>query len=278
MKTEQGRFEGRGGVSIFWHAWLPSEAPAAVLMLAHGLGEHLGRYQQVAEFFVGQGYAVFALDHRGHGRSGGKRGHVERFADYLADLDLLRRRVGESFPGKKIFLLGHSLGGLIAAHYALAHQPELSGLITSSAAFKVKIEANAVKLALGGFFSRHWPSLTMSNELDPNHISRDPAVVKAYISDPLVHDRVSARWFTEFTAAIEQAQARAPELKLPLLVMQSAADQLVVPEGASEFYAKAGSRDKTLKLWPGLYHEMFNEPEKAEVMKFTSEWLHARRN
>jgi alpha-beta hydrolase superfamily lysophospholipase len=276
MKHEQGQYQGTAGLSIFWQAWLPEPAHT-VFLLAHGLGEHSGRYTHVADSFSGKGYAVFALDHRGHGKSAGKRGHVEKFADYIADLDLLRHRAAEQFSGKKIFLLGHSLGGLIAAHYALAHPDELSGLLTSSAAFKVKIEANPVKLALGRFFSKHLPGLTMGNELDPNYVSRDPAVVKAYLADPLVHDRVSARWFTEFVAAIAEVQARAPELRMPLLVMQSGDDKLVAPEGAREFFDKAGSADKTLKLWPGFFHEMFNEPEKAEVMNFTSEWLDARR-
>lgn len=276
MKHEAGQLQGTGGLSIYWQAWLPEPA-STVLLIAHGLGEHSGRYAHVAKHFSGRGYAVFALDHRGHGQSAGKRGHVDRFTDYLADLDILRHRAADRCPGKKIFLLGHSLGGLIAAHFALAHPNELSGLITSSAAYKVVIVANPVKLALGRFFSKYVPTLTMGNELDPNGVSRDPAVVKAYLEDPLVHDRVSARWFTEFVAAIEQVQAQAPTLKLPLLVMQSGDDRLVAPEGAKEFYDRVGSADKTLKLWPGFYHEMFNEPEQAEVLKFTAEWLDGHR-
>jgi len=276
MKHEDGQFQGGGGLSIYWQAWLPEPAHT-VLLLAHGLGEHSGRYAHVAKYFSDRGYAVFALDHRGHGQSAGKLGHVDRFTDYLADLDVLRHRAADRFPGKKIFLLGHSLGGLIAARFALAHPTELSGLITSSAAYKVVINANPVKLALGRFFSKYVPTLTMGNELDPNGVSRDPAVVKAYIEDPLVHDRVSARWFTEFVAAVAEAQAQAPSLKMPVLIMQSGADTLVAPEGAKEFFDRVGSPDKTLKLWPGFFHEMFNEPEQAQVLDFTSGWLDAHR-
>ena len=276
MKHEAGQFPGTGGVSIYWQAWLPEPAHT-VLLIAHGVGEHSGRYLQVGKHFSEQGYAVFALDHRGHGQSAGKRGHVDRFADYIADLDILRHRAASQFPGKKIFLLGHSLGGLIATSYALLHPAELSGLVISSAAYKMEIKANPVKLALGRFFSKYVPALTMGNELDPNGVSRDPAVVKAYLEDPLVHDRVSARFFTEFVAAMAEVHARAASLKMPVLIMQSGADKLVLPEGAKEYFDKVGSSDKTFKLWPGLYHEMFNEPEQAQVLNFASGWLDAHR-
>ena len=165
------------------------------------------------------------------------------------------------------------MGGLIATMWALRQPEGLAGLVISSAAYAVKIDANPIKLALGRFFSKYLPALTMGNELDPNMVSRDKDIVRKYIDDPLVHDRVSARWFTSFTGAIEEVNARAGELKVPILIMQSGEDSLVDPEGAPKFHAKVGSQDNTLKIWEGFYHEMFNEPEKQEVYSYALEWL-----
>jgi len=225
---------------------------------------------------VDRDLAVFALDHRGHGQSAGRRGHVSRFSDYLSDLDALRGRVSERIRDLPLFLLGHSMGGLIATRYAELYGQGLDGLILSSAALRIEVNEPAIKLALGRLFSKLLPGVTMSNGLDPNHVSRDPEAVRAYVNDPLVHDRVSARWFTEFTAAIEAAQEQAHQLSLPVLVMQSGADRLVAPAGSREFFDRLTVEDKTLKFWEGFFHEMFNEPEKAEVIAFTLDWIEKR--
>jgi len=273
---ETGFVSSKDGARIFWQGFKPSGEIRALVLISHGLGEHIGRYEHLSAFLESRGYAVFGSDHRGHGRSEGKRGHILRFEQYLDDYKVFRDSVVERFPAKKSFLLGHSLGGLIAVHYVLKYPADFSGLILSSSALKVKIEANQVKLALGRFFSKVLPGITMSNELDPNFISHDQDVVKKYIDDPLVHDRVSARWFTSFVSAIEQAQSRASEIKIPILVMQSGDDRLVDPEGAREFFEKVSSQDKTLKYWDGFYHEMFNEIEKDIVYQFLLEWLESR--
>jgi alpha-beta hydrolase superfamily lysophospholipase len=276
LPTEQGKFDGTGEVEIFWQAWLPDN-PRAVVIVSHGLGEHSSRYAPLARRFLERDLAVFALDHRGHGRSGGKRGHVLRFDEYLRDLDLFRRRVDERFGNRPRFLLGHSLGGLIAARYAEDQAGNLTGLILSSAALRVDVNAPALKLALGRAMSKILPGLTLGNELDPNMISHDRQVVQDYIDDPLVHDRVSARWFTEFTAAIERVQEQAHTLSLPVLVMQSGDDKLVAPRGAQEFFDRLTVADKTLQYWPGFYHEMFNEVERDRPIDFALQWIEKRR-
>lgn len=272
MKTESGKFTGAGGMEIFWQCW-PTENPRAVCLIAHGLGEHLGRYEHVAAALGERGIGAFALDHAGHGRSGGKRGHVLSFNWYLADLDALRKKAEEKFPPLPCFLLGHSLGGLIAARYAEKRGNGLSGLILSSAALRVEVDAPALKLAAGRFFSKVLPGLSMSNGLNPDFLSHDPQVVAAYVSDPLVHNRVSARWFTEFTAAIESAQAEAGRITFPVLVMQSGEDKLVAPQGAKEFFDRLTVADKTLQIWDGFYHEMFNEVEKEKPISFLLSWI-----
>jgi acylglycerol lipase len=261
---EDNTFAGFRGINIYYQAWVP-EAVRAVLVIVHGLGEHSGRYAQLAGFLNEKGFACFALDHRGHGRSGGKRG--------LDDLDQFWKIIRQKHPDKNTFALGHSLGGLISTLWALRRPDGLKGLIISSAAYAVKIEASPIKLALGRFFSRYAPSLSMSNGLDPNYLSHDPEVVKAYIDDPLVHDRVSARFYTSFTGAIDECQARAAELNIPILIMQSGEDRLVDPKGSELFYSRAGSQDKTLKIWEGFYHEMFNELEKDQVQGYAGQWL-----
>jgi alpha-beta hydrolase superfamily lysophospholipase len=270
---ESGFLAAKDGNKIYWQGWMPSDSIRGLILVSHGLGEHIARYGHLAEFLNNKGFAVFGSDHCGHGRSSGKRGHILSFDNYIQDYKLFRDSIVARFSGKQSFLLGHSLGGLIAVHYVLAHPSDFNGLIISSAALKIKIEANPVKLALGRFFSKFLPGITMGNELDPHMISHDQDVVKKYISDPLVHDRVSARWFTCFTAAIAQAQARAAEIKMPALVMQSSEDKLVDPDGAREFFEKLGSSDKTLKYWEGFYHEMFNEVEKQKPYEFLLNWL-----
>ena len=270
---ESGFLAADDSAKIYWQGVRPSDDIRGLILVSHGLGEHIGRYEHLAAFLLEKGFAVCGPDHRGHGRTDGRRGHVLSFDRYIRDFKIFRDATVSRIPGLKIFLLGHSMGGLIAAHYALAHPSDFDCLILSSAALKVKIDASPVKLALGRFFSKVLPGLTMSNGLDPNMVSHDQEVVKKYIDDPLVHDRVSARWYTSFTAAIAAAQARAGELKMPALVMQSSEDKLVDPEGAREFFGKLGSKDKTLRYWDGFYHEMFNEIEKAKVYQFLLDWL-----
>ncbi len=272
---ESGFIDSFDGTKLYWKGWSADKSPRALILIAHGLGEHIGRYEHLGKFLAEKGFLVFGSDHRGHGRSEGKRGHIMSFDEYVRDYKIFRDFIQEKIGEEKSFLIGHSMGGLIAVHYVLNYPDDFSGLILSSPALRVEVSAGKVKQALGKFFSKYLPSLTMSNGLDPNFISRDPEVVKRYIEDELVHDRVSARWFTSFISAIDEAQRRAGEIKLPLLVMQSGADKLVVPDGAKEFYEKAQSQDKTLKIWEGFYHEMFNEPEKEEVFKFLLEWLEA---
>ncbi len=274
MKKKQSSFEGVGGLKIFYRSWVP-ETIKGVMLIVHGLGEHSGRYDHVAERLEKSGWACFALDHRGHGQSEGKRGHILSFKDYVTDTRALKSKLREDFTEYPIMVLGHSMGGLIAAHLCLDHPRAIEGLILSSPALTIEVNEPAIKLAAGRFFSKVLPGLTMSNGLDPAMVSHDPAVVKDYIEDPLVHDRVSARWFTEFTGAMDEVMARAADLRIPFLLMQSGEDKLVDPSGAGVFFEKVGSKDKTLKIWEGYYHEMFNEiaDDREPVFALVEQWL-----
>jgi lysophospholipase len=272
-----GYFSGDKGLKIFYRN-LPAEKKKTRLVIAHGLGEHSGRYHNVASRLVPEGVSIWALDFCGHGQSEGRKGHVHNFGQYISDLDKLVDIASGSDPlDSKIFLLGHSLGGLIALTYALRFPGKLRGLVVSSPALAFKIKLPAVKIALGKIMSAIWPGLSMANELDPTKISHDKSVVDAYIHDPLVHNRVTARWFTEFASTMERTRQSAPGLKVPIL-MQIAGNDFLVDASASEsFFNHLSLEDKTIHVYSDLFHEIYNEPEKerAEVLDDLNTWIEA---
>ncbi|MFP4040492.1 MAG: lysophospholipase [Desulfosudaceae bacterium] len=270
-----GSFANKDGIEIFHQRWTVDN-PAGAILLIHGLGEHSGRYQNLLKAMDEERVSFFALDHQGHGRSGGKRGHVDDFSDYVADLKQFRDEIiAAEAPGQSLICLGHSMGGLIATHLALSHQQDLAGLILSAPAFIPGGKVPAGQVAAAKIVSRLLPRLTRSNQLKPGDLSRDPATVQNYLADPLVHDRISTRWFVSFLATAELCLARARELTLPLLVIHGTADNIVDPVGSQKIYDQAGSTDKTLKMFDGLYHETMNElpEERQAVLEVISGWI-----
>jgi acylglycerol lipase len=246
-----------------------------VVAIAHGVSEHSGRYAHVGERLAAAGYAAYALDHRGHGRSEGRRAVVDRMAHVVEDLHTLIELARSSTPGRKIVLLGHSMGGAVALEYAFDRQDGLAGLILSGPAAALEA-ASPVTRALGRALSRLAPALGIL-EIDAAGVSRDPEVVSAYEQDPLVfHGKLPARTIAELAGAIEHFPERVGKLTLPLLVMHGTADRLTPPAGSKMVCERAGSSDKTLKLYDGLYHEILNEPEQEQVLSDLLEWLEAR--
>ena len=278
LNESTGELAGTDGVTIFYRQY-QAESERARMVIAHGLGEHSGRYGNVIERVLPMGISVWAPDHRGHGRSGGHRGHVMNFEQYLADLretvDLAKTDMPAEMP---CFLLGHSLGGLIALYFTQRHPDLIDGLVVSSPCLGMVIEVPPTKKVLGSFMSRVWPGLTMGNELDAATISRDPSVVSAYEKDPLVHDRVSARFFTELMAAMESVNREAASLNVPVLMQVAGEDYLVNAESSKLFFEKMTLADKTLHLYDGLYHEVYNAPqeEKERVVDDLEAWLEMR--
>jgi len=260
---------------LFYQYWVPEEV-RYTMVIVHGLGEHSGRYGNPVAYFCPRGVAIYAMDNRGHGRSSGLRGHVDDFKDYLEDLAAFIEKVRKGFGREKLLLVGHSLGGLIAISYGLTFPESIQGLIISSPGLRPKQAPPVVKAIIGRVLSRIWPTLTLSNELDPQAISRDPRVVADYINDPLVHDRVSTRFYTEFLREAARVLAEAPSLRVPLLLMQAGADGLVDPEASKEFFSRAGPKDKTLKIYEKCYHELFNEPDKEQVFRDVEDWFRER--
>jgi len=269
----ESSFEGARGRRIFTRSWLPEGAARDQVVIAHGYAEHSGRYDAVARFLAGRGLAVHALDHHGHGRSEGARAVIERFAQADADIDALVDKVRTESGLVTVKLIGHSMGGSLALNYALGHQDKLSGLVLSGPAIGGRLPT--VQRWLLALVSAIAPRTGMI-ALDANAVSRDPAVVAAYVADPLVfRGKVPARTAHEMFRAIRSYPARVGSLTVPCLLMHGDADALVSAVDAAPLFAGIGSPDKTIRIWPGLFHEIFNEPERAEVLTLTAEWLEA---
>jgi alpha-beta hydrolase superfamily lysophospholipase len=275
MQHREGNFTGLEGLELYYQAWLPEGDPVAVLLLVHGLAEHSSRYGNVVNYLVPRGYAVYAPDHRGHGRSGGQRAHVERFDDYLVDLKTFFDMVRGWHPDARIFVVGHSMGGAISLTYALRHQAELDGLLLSAASLKVGESVSPLVITLGKLIARLFPRMGMVM-LDASAISRDPAVVAAYENDPLVYrGKMSARLGAELIGTMQALPDQVSQLRLPVLIMHGTDDRLADPQGSQWLFESVGSSDKTLKLYQSYYHEIFNEPEHARVLADVETWLAA---
>jgi alpha-beta hydrolase superfamily lysophospholipase len=270
-----GAFAGVGGRRIFWHSWSPAQAPYGVIVLVHGAGEHSGRYGHVVARLVDAGYAVHASDHRGHGRSDGPRAFIEDMDDVVADVDSLVDRAVASHPAVPVFMLGHSMGGLIALRYALAHQERLSGLILSAALAAIESVPKPLEL-VGRALSVVAPRTPLI-AIDPSLVSRDPEVVAAYISDPLVHHgKLPARTAAQLADAVKRFPATVGAITVPTLILYGSADGLCPPGGSEMLAERIGSADMTVKAYEGLFHEILNEPERDAVLDDIVAWLTAR--
>jgi acylglycerol lipase len=262
-------------VSLYWQVWLPVGTPRAVVVLAHGGLEHGGRYGHVADRLTEAALATYALDFRGHGRSGGRAGQIERMSLLVDDLDRLVRLAAERHPDVPMFVLGHSLGAMVALEYVVSGDRDLAGLILSGTGIDVsgipKVQATVAKV-----LSAATPNLGLM-KLASDGVSRDPAVVRAYDEDPLVfRGRAPMRTAAELLASADRVSPQLGSVRLPLLVLHGGADVIATPAGARMVYARAGSVDKTLNVYDGLYHEIFNEPEKENVLDDVVKWIEAR--
>ena len=263
------------GSKLFFQRWLPEGEPRAVVLLAHGYAEHLGRYEHVAARLNRDGIAVFAIDHWGHGRSDGARGFVPRFSVFCDGMTSLLELAKAEFPDCPCILIGHSMGGLIATAHLLSHQSDYAGAILSGPALKPGVPPTAATLIIGRLLSRFVPKAGIL-QLDSAAISRDPEVVAAYRADPLVHTgKMTARMASEMLDAMAHVQAQAARITLPLLIVHGSKDTLAAPEGAQDMFARVTSTDKRFELLDGLYHEVFNEPERDTVLDLVCAWIAA---
>jgi acylglycerol lipase len=263
------------GTRLHWQAWDPSGPARGAVVIVHGAAEHGGRYAYLSERLAAETYAVYALDHRGHGRSDGPRAMIGRLDRLVDDLGLFMARVGEERGGGRPFLVGHSLGGAVALTYAIRNGNDIAGLAVSGPAVATEAVPAALK-AVTSILSAVAPRLPVF-KIEDDAISRDLDVVRAYQRDPLNYPgKLPARTLGEIMRSMDAMPRRVSALRTPLLLLHGSEDRLCPPEGSRMVYELAGSTDKTLKIYDGLYHEIFNEPERAEVVGDLVAWIAER--
>ena len=274
-RTEQ-TFDGVGGVRIVYDVWTPDTEPRGVVVLSHGLGEHARRYDHVAARFAQDGLVTYLLDHRGHGRSGGKRVLVKDISEYTGDFDTMVGIATKEHPGLTRIVLGHSMGGGIVFAYGVEHPDDYDLMVLSGPAVAAQTAVSPVLAWFAKAVGAIAPGLPLQ-ELDASAVSRDPAVVNAYNTDPLVyHGKVPAGVGRTLLLVGETMPQRAASLTAPLLVVHGSEDRLIPPDGSRQLVEAVGSSDVQLKIYPGLYHEVFNEPERDQVLDDVVSWINAR--
>lgn len=278
MRGAHAYFQGSGNVRLHYRCWNVT-TPRATVVVSHGLGEHSGRYEGLAQDFARAAVSTYALDHRGHGRSDGRKGHVRRFVQYIQDLEKFRRcvvgAVGRDVP---LFFLGHSMGGLILIRY-LQEYPGVPtyGAILSAPLLGVAVELARWKEQLSRLLLYAAPALPLSTGLDPAALSHDPEVVASYRRDPLVHDRITPRLYAETHGAIAAARDKAQRIRAPVLVLIPSEDKIVRADRAQGFARSLGpSESFQVKTYPGLYHEVLNEATRSSTVADVLGWIERR--
>jgi alpha-beta hydrolase superfamily lysophospholipase len=276
MKHSEGTLQVSPGGEIYYQCWTPGAAPRGLIIVVHGMAEHGGRYDRFAAAATERGYAVAALDQPGHGRSYGEKAYVDRFEDFQRALAVFHEAMAAEFAGIPHFLLGHSLGGLIGGIYLLRAQERFAGCVMSGPAVKTQVEPPALQMLLIRLLSALLPRLGVL-QLEAEGVSRNPEEVARYLADPLVYSgKIAARVVAELFAAMTRLRENCGQITLPLLLLHGGEDRMTDPEGSRLLHERVGSADKTLRVYPGLYHEVFNEPERDAVFGEVFDWLDAR--
>ena len=276
MKTQSGNFKAHDGTSIYWKGWTPDNAPKAVVHVIHGYAEHIDRYGNVVGELLPAGYAVFGTDHRGHGKSEGKRGHVMSFQEFIDDEKQFQREVIRTkFPKLPCFVLGHSMGSLIAMNLVEQSAEGIRGLVLSGTGSRPGTNIPKILLAATRILSRLLPSIHVKSPLPPEFISRDPEVVKAYVEDPLVYNVITPRLAHEMNRYVVIGAENSGEIQIPVLIQLGSRDTAF--SGQKELFEMVGAKDKTFKLYEGLKHEVYNElaQDRIKVLQDLRLWLDA---
>jgi alpha-beta hydrolase superfamily lysophospholipase len=273
MQHKEFQWTTTDNIQIYAQEWQPVGVARGVIALAHGLGEHSGRYAHLARFFTQNGIAVVAYDRRGHGKSGGKRGFTPNYDAFVDEIESLVQHTKEHFPNTPTFLYGHSMGGNLVLRYLDKRKPQgLTGIIATGPAIRLAFEPSAVMILLGKITRNILPGFTQSSKLKTEDLSHDTQVVNDYINDPLVHDKITPNTGLGMLDAGRELYDKGITTDTPLLLMHGSDDHLTSAKGTEEFSKKVKG-DMTLKLWNGLYHEIHNEPQKQEVFNFTLAWM-----
>lgn len=268
------KVQNSAGLNIAYRAWRPASEPKAAVLIVPGFNSHSGYYGPTADYLRDRGFVVYAVDLRGRGLSDGERFYVERIDDYTDDVAAVMGVVKAQNPGKKVFLLGHSAGGVAACIYTLEHQDQLAGLVCMSFAYQVPAPDFAIAALKGlSHLAPHAHVLALANK----DFSRDPAVVAMMDADPLIaHETQPTRTVAALAHADDRLKREFARITLPVLILHGTADKATRPSGSQEFYGAAGSADKTLKLYDGHYHDMLNDIGKEEVLTDIHSWIEAR--
>ena len=273
MEHREGTFQGAGGIELYCQSWRGGEETRAILAIVHGFGEHSGRYANVVNHLTPQGYAVYGFDLRGHGRSPGQRGHINSWDEYREDARAFLQMASQREPNQPVFMLGHSMGALIALDFLLHDPAGLRGAIISGAPLEPVGVAKPILVILARVLSRVWPRFSLPLGLDPKGISRDTEVVKAYQADPMVHGKTTVRWGTEILQTIEWVKAHAAAVSIPIILIHGGSDPLNSPDGTRNFFQKVTFPDKEMKIYPESYHEAHNDLDYGLVIKDMVQWL-----
>ncbi|NLA40590.1 MAG: alpha/beta hydrolase [Smithella sp.] len=274
MKTQSGNFKAPDGKSIYWKGWTPDNTPKAVVHVIHGYAEHIDRYGNVVGELLPAGYAVFGTDHRGHGKSEGKRGHVMSFQEFIDDERQFQREVIRTkFPNLPCFVLGHSMGSLIAMNLVEQSAEGIRGLVLSGTGSRPGTDIPKILLAATRILSGLLPSIHVKSPLPPEFISRDPEVVKAYVNDPLVYNVITPRLAHEMNRYVVIGAENSGKIQIPVLIQLGSRDTAF--SGQKDLFEMVGTKDKTFKLYEGLKHEVYNEltQDRARVLQDLRTWL-----
>ncbi len=273
MEHLEAEFHGYRNYNPYYQCWLPVDEPKAVLLIVHGLADHSGRFGNLVNYFVQRGYAVFGFDFRGHGKSPGKKGYIEKFPIFVEDLKCFVDFIKNKYQNSKLFMIAHSVGGTVATEYAISHQEDIHGIILSAPTLKLGSSVPGFLVAIAPVLSFLIPRVGLYR-IDASTISSDKSVVSAYINDPLVYrGKISTRLGVEIIKTIKSLSASMPKIQIPLLILYGTADRLSEPEGSRILFKLASSSDKAIKAYEGFYHEIFNEPKREIVFQDIETWL-----
>jgi alpha-beta hydrolase superfamily lysophospholipase len=275
MNYKEGSFSTPDNTLLYSRLYENENAQSHIL-LVHGFGEHSGRYEALIAHLLGKGHSVTVYDQRGHGKSAGLYGHVDRFAQYEEDLDFMVSVVNSHNESQKLFLVAHSMGGLVALRYLMRQPWAVMGAVISAPLVEIATKVPAHKRFIAKMSAALAPRMRMANEINPSVLSRDAEIGRAYAADPLVGKMVSTRWFSEALKAMDELKRSAPQIIHPVLVMHGSEDKLANVEATKNLFVNVGSADKRMKIYEGYYHELFNEPEKQEIYERVTDWLELR--
>ena len=275
MKHFESNWQSKDGLNFYIQGWEPGQKPKAVVALIHGFGEHTARYAHVGEAFNNARYALIGYDLRGHGKSGGARGHIPSYEVLMDDIADFLMWIEKHYPNVPRFLYGHSMGGNQVLNFCLRHKPDVVGVIATAPWLKLAFDPPGLQITLGKLMNNIAPGFTQKSTLDTAALSHDQKIVDAYNNDPLVHSKISARLFVSIYESGLWALDHAGEFSLPLLLMHGTDDRVISFAASAEFAKRAG-KFVTWYPWEGLYHEIHNEPKKAEVIKIMINWLDAQ--